>query len=232
MIVGGSGGIGAAVSSVLHRAGAQTVIHGGHDRGRLDDLADRLARETGSRPTTVLAALENTADLEVFDAYTDVHILVVAHGPIIWSSFGRGNENDVWTRMVSMNLAMPGILVERCLPFMRSEGFGRIVLFGASAGDERRPSRQAPAYSAAKGGLSVLARSVARSHASSGVTCNVVCPGYVDTEYLNEDAKDACRRQSPTGRLTDVHDIGSLVYHLCGISAVNGATINASDGLV
>lgn len=217
---------------MLHRAGVQTVIHGGHDRDRLDGLADRLARETGRRPTTVLAALGKTADLEALNAFSDVHILVVAHGPIIWSSFGSGNEVDVWTRMVSMNLAMPGILVERCLPFMRSEGFGRIVLFGASAGDERRPSRQAPAYSAAKGGLSVLARSVARSHASSGVTCNVVCPGYVDTEYLDEDAKHACRQRSPTSRLTDVHEIARLVFQLCGISAVNGATINASDGLV
>lgn len=232
LVIGGSGGIGAAVASVLHEAGAQVCVHAGHDREKLNGLLSRLENGARRPPTGILAPLETLGDLAAFEDYTDVHILVVAYGPVAWEPLGSDHTTRTWDRMVAMNLALPGIMAERCLPFMISEKFGRIIFFGASAGDERRPSREAPAYTAAKGGLPVLARSIARSHAASGVTCNVICPGYVDTEYMSDTFRNTCVRRCPTGRLTGTGEIASLVHGICTTKVVNGATINASDGLL
>ncbi|MFW6234242.1 MAG: SDR family NAD(P)-dependent oxidoreductase [Spirochaetota bacterium] len=232
LVIGGSGGIGAAVASVLCEAGAEVFVHAGHDRQKLDRLLSRISSDGRRPPTGILASLESLSDLTAFTAYTEVHILVVAYGPVAWEPLGSDHTTSTWERMVTMNLALPGIMAERCLPYMISEQFGRIIFFGASAGDERRPSREAPAYTAAKGGLPVLARSIARSHASSGVTCNVICPGYVDTEYMSDASRNTCIRRSPTGRLTSTEEIASLVRYICTTKVVNGATINASDGLL
>ncbi len=232
LIVGGSGGIGSAVAGSLHEAGVQMTLHGGHNCEKLQRLANRFGETSGRIPGTLCARLTSLTDLDAFRPFTDVHILIVAFGPIAWTPLCSDSARTAWDDMVTMNLALPGVLAEWCLPYMVSEGFGRIVFFGATAGDERRPSTEAPAYTAAKAGLSSLARSIARSHASSGVNCNVVCPGYVDTEYLDDEQRQRYRRRSPTGRLTDRTEVARIAHVLCTTPAVNGATINASDGIL
>lgn len=231
-MVGGSGGVGACVSRALAETGMSMVIHGGHRRKALEQLADEC-RAYGASCDTVLMELNDPGDVTSLVASGIPDILVVAFGPVRWKSVSdEGAEG--WNTMTLSNLAIPGTLVSVCLPEMKRRGFGRIVLFGASRGEVAPPSLEATAYTAAKSGLVSLVRSVAKEASASNVTCNLLCPGYVHTEYLSDAQRERFARRSPMGRLTAPEDIANVVLYLCGTAGrvINGAVINAGQGLV
>ncbi len=233
LVVGGSGGIGAAVCRSFAATGVSLTVHGGHDRNALHRVADDCARISGNSPRTVLHEITGASDARslVSDAIPDV--LVVSMGPIVWHSLADSVDDD-WERMTSLNLAAAGVLVSAVLPAMCERRFGRIVLFGASRADTLHPSREAPAYTAAKAGVVSLARSAAREGAGRNVACNVVCPGYVETEYLSVERRKRHASRAPSGAMTDPGEIAETVLFLCtqAHSTVTGSIVNASGGLV
>lgn len=233
LVVGGSAGIGAAVSLELALRGVQLRIHGGRRREPLDRLRREIRAKTGADPETVLQEIDILSQVEPIIGDRIPDILVVAFGPIAWSGFDTSGF-DTWERITTMNLALPGALLSRVLPTMVERGYGRIVLFGASRGDVAPPSREATAYTAAKSGLVSLVRSAARYGGRANVACNLVCPGYVETEYLSPERSVAFARRAPSGALTAPSDLSSIVADLCSQerAVVNGAVVNAGEGLV
>lgn len=233
LVVGGSGGIGAAVSRLLAGAGASLTVHGGHNRDSLNRVAEECGRISGNYPHTVLQTIANASDARslVSDGIPDV--LVVSMGPIAWNSLADSGAEE-WERMTSLNLAAAGALVSAVLPTMCERRFGRIVLFGASRADTLHPSREAPAYTAAKAGVVSLARSAAREGAGRNVACNVVCPGYVETEYLSGERRKRHASRAPSGAMTDPGEIAKSVLFLCCQvhATITGSIVNASGGLV
>ncbi len=232
LVVGGSGGIGSCASRALAEAGANLVVHGGHRKDALEKVAAEC-RGHGVSCTTLLKELNDSAAVDALLDSGVPDILVVAFGPIRWVGVSDETPGG-WRDMLLLNLAIPGALVSACLPDMKKRGFGRLILFGASRGDVAPPSSEATAYTAAKSGLVSLARSVAKDGAAHNVSCNILCPGYVDTEYLDGRQRALFTRRAPTGRLTDPENIGGFVTYLCGTAGrvINGAVINAGEGIV
>ncbi|MFH2114304.1 MAG: SDR family oxidoreductase, partial [Spirochaetota bacterium] len=111
--------------------------------------------------------------------------------------------------------------------------FGRILLFGGTKTELPRGFRMNAAYASAKTGLGVLARSVAAEFASSNVACTVVCPGMVDTEYLDIKTRKHFAELAPGGKLTEPERIASFVVNLLlgDMALINGSAINTDDGL-
>ncbi|MFW5994868.1 MAG: SDR family NAD(P)-dependent oxidoreductase [Spirochaetia bacterium] len=233
LVVGGSGGIGAAVSLALADRGAKLRIHGGHDREALDSIVEQCADASGRRPEGILAPIGSTADVRQLVGDELPEVLVVAFGPIIWRGLAEHDADD-WDAMATLNLAIPGALISACLPRMRERGFGRIVLFGASRGDTSPASIEAPAYTAAKAGLVSLVRSTGRYGVRHNIACNLVCPGYVHTKYLADEQRERFLRRSRSGHLTESADVAHTVLWLCGQErpVVTGAVINAGEGLI
>ncbi|HKE01140.1 MAG TPA: SDR family oxidoreductase, partial [Planctomycetota bacterium] len=126
-------------------------------------------------------------------------------------------------------------LSRHVLPGMKQRGFGRIVFVGSAAAT-LGASGQA-AYAAAKAALSGLARSIACESARHGVTCNVVEPGLVATERIDEAVPAATRRRIlekvAAGREATPEEIAAVVAFLASprASYVNGATIPVTGGL-
>lgn len=231
VVIGGSGGIGACISRMLADAKADIVVHGGHRKGALEQVAGECRRR-GARCETVLLELKGPKDVSSLLGSSVPDILVVALGPIRWTGVSKETAGG-WQDMALLNLAIPGALVSACLPEMKQRRFGRIILFGASRGEVAPASLEATAYTAAKSGLVSLARSVAKDASGYDVSCNVLCPGYVDTEYLSDGQRERFARRAPSGRLSSPEDIAGLALYLCGSSArvINGAVINAGQGL-
>ena len=232
LVVGGSGGVGALVSRALAEAGANMVVHGGHRKKALEQVAEDC-RAHGVLCETVLQELKHPDDVLSLVAKGIPDVLVVAFGPVRWKGVSEEGVKG-WNDMTLSNLAIPGALVSACVSELKRRGFGRIVLFGASRGEICPPSMEATAYTAAKSGLVSLVRSVAKDASGSNVTCNLFCPGYVDTEYLSDAQRARFARRSPSGRLTDPKDIANAVVYLCGTAGhvINGAVINVGEGLV
>jgi 3-oxoacyl-[acyl-carrier protein] reductase len=231
-VVGGSGGIGAAISVALARSGAGLLVHGGHNRDKLDLVAAQ-ARGYGVTVGTCLRELVNASDAEVLlDIAGEVDVLVVSFGPYLEAAVGETSA-DQWARMVGLNLTLPALLVSSLLPGMVDRGYGRIILLGGPRSDRLDGYLQIAAYGAAKHGLASLARSVARQYASRNIRCNMICPGHVDTEYSTDEEKKRGASRQPSGRLISVDEIARLAVQLLhpASDAVNGAIIPVDFGV-
>jgi NAD(P)-dependent dehydrogenase (short-subunit alcohol dehydrogenase family) len=230
LVVGGSGGIGRRVCLALAAAGAGLIIHG--------RTSEKLALLAGELAPTVPELIE--ADLSgglipsrLEDAARCSDFLVLAYGPFVYKPLARTTYGD-WRTLALDNLALPGYLVSVAAPAMAARGFGRILLFGGTRTETIRGFRMNAAYASAKTGLGVLARSVAAEYAGSNVACTVLCPGMVDTEYLDPVHRDRFAKLAPGGKLTAPDRLASFAVDLLlgDMALINGSIINADDGLV
>jgi NAD(P)-dependent dehydrogenase (short-subunit alcohol dehydrogenase family) len=227
-VAGGSGGLGWSVAKILAGAGAELLIHGRDARkikARASELgAAWLALEIGPDNLDVLVAA--AADY-------GPQILVVALGPFLRKPLERMDAAE-WGRTCALNLALPGALVSACLPAMLQTSYGRILLFGGNRTDVVRGAPGMAAYAAAKTGLGVIAKSVARAYAGRGLACCVACPGLVDTEYVDPGLREEWETLSPTGRLQDPENLAALALRaaLDPQAAFNGAVLTMDGGFL
>jgi NAD(P)-dependent dehydrogenase (short-subunit alcohol dehydrogenase family) len=236
LVVGGSGGIGRAVSLELGARGVHVIVHGGSSRERLDSTLEEL-RSLGARADGFLLDFGDlTAGLArlvgALPGLGDIDILVVAFGPFARKSLARTSPAD-WERLALLDLALPGALCSACLPAMVSRAWGRILLFGGSRTDGIRAYSSNAAYAAAKTGLAVLAKSVAAEGAPRGVGCVLVCPGLADTEYLGDREREALRVRAPGGRLASPASIAAAAVCLLAAEPclASGAVVALDGGL-
>lgn len=219
LVVGGSGGIGRAISHRLAALGIDVVATGAHQE-KLDSLkggdpksgapAGRfpgriegiLAR--GERPEEILSAIPESLEAD---------ILVCSFGPVVYKPVGDTTVDD-WRYLAGMNLVLPGALVTRFLPGMRRRGFGRIVLFGVIGSEKVRAYREIGAYAAAKTGLMVLVRSLAEDLSGTNITVSALLPGYVETEYLGAEEKNRFLRRNASQELKKPDEIAEAACYV------------------
>lgn len=246
LIVGGSGGIGAAVALGAAKAGWNLTLHG-RDAERLARTAGacdsareaaleaaRGAARVASMKTRVFAADLTPGDLPdgLIAEASRCDALVLAHGPFVMKSLEETDPAD-WERMAWSNLALPGILACAAARTMAARGFGRILFFGGTRTDTVRGFKKNAAYAASKTGLGVLAKSLAAEYAGRGVSSAVICPGLVRTEYQDDEFRARMDALSPRGRQTDAASLAGVALWLLsgGMDTCNGAIINADEGL-
>jgi NAD(P)-dependent dehydrogenase (short-subunit alcohol dehydrogenase family) len=235
LVVGGSGGIGRALSLELGRRGASLIVHGGRSRPRLDSCLAEL-RASGAEAEGFLQDLEAPEGPErlvgALPSLGRVDILVHSFGPFVRKSLAETSPAD-WKRVALLDLALPGALASTLLPAMAERGWGRILLLGGTRTDGIRPYSSNAAYAAAKTGLAVLAKSLAAEGAARGVGCVLVCPGLVDTEYLNEEERVALRRRAPAGRLISPAELAAAAVGLVAADpcVASGSVLSLDGGL-
>lgn len=229
LVVGGSGGIGRRVCLALATAGVGLNVHG-HTKAKLTALAGELAPATPELIEADLSACIIPPQLEAAALRCD--LLILAYGPFAYKSLALTSSAD-WRTLALANLALPGCLVSIAAPAMATRGFGRILLFGGTKTEVPRGFRLNAAYASAKTGLGVIARSVAAEYASRNVACTVVCPGMVDTEYLDPGNRQRFAQLAPRGQLTEPGRMASFMVDLLlgDMALVNGSVINADEGL-
>ncbi len=235
LVIGGSGGIGKAVSLELGARGAYVIVHGGSSRTRLDAVLSELETAGAGAEGFLMDLGDPEGPARLCDsvrALGDIDVLTVAFGPFIRKSIADTSPGD-WRRIAFLDFALPGILCSVCLPPMAAKGWGRILLFGGSRTDVIRAYSSNAAYAAAKTGLAVLAKSVAVEGAPGGVGCVLVCPGFVDTEYLDEREREALRARAPGGRLALPGQIAAAAVGLIAAEPciASGAVVALDGGL-
>lgn len=218
MIIGGTGGIGREISGLLAANGAKVHSVGRHLISGIDGAVTSLADL--ENPESRVAAVRETRDAD---------ILCVVWGPFTQKALHETTIDD-WESMASKNLAFPGALVSAALPHMIASRWGRILLFGGTRTDAVRGFATNAAYAAAKTGLATLAKSVALAYASSGITCNVICPGFVETGSPDSAESRALSAKSPDGMLVPTGEIAELAMFLLKSGLYNGTVITADKG--
>ena len=215
----------------LAKRGTLTAVHGGFSRERLEQTLKAI-REAGGKGEGFLHPTGGPgAAAEILACFPDPDILVCAWGP-----FKRGTLEDTdeefWQQMAYGNLVFPGTIVSLVIYGMIKRKFGRILLFGGTNTDTIRGFKTTAAYSAAKTALGVVAKSAAVAGGNWGVTCNVICPGLTDTEYLDSGARAYNRERSPGGRALETAEIARIALAILENPGINGAVVPTDRGLV
>ncbi len=234
LIIGASGGIGKAVAEALAAEGVALCLHG-RNQDRLDAaLSSCAARGPAGLPLRgILADLASGNPPEaLLREAQEADLLVLAYGPFVYKSLEDTSDED-WRHMALLNLALPGILSTNAARHMAVRGFGRILFFGGTRTDAIRGYKLNAAYAAAKTGLGVLAKSLAQEYSNRGVSCAVLCPGFVDTEYISDTMRESLIIRAPRGRLLLPEELGKAALGLLSgaMELYNGALINADEGL-
>ena len=225
LVTGASRGIGRGIAASLHAAGYRVAgIH-----------------RSGDVPDGVLGVRCDITDPEQVEAAfvtVEQHLgpveILVANAGITRDNLLMRMSDDDWSSVVDTNLTATFRLIRRATRSMMRKRFGRIVLVGSVVGLLGSPGQVN--YAASKAGLVGIARSVARELGGRGITCNVIAPGFIETDMtavLPEDTITGYRQRIPTGRLGSVDDVAAAVAYLAGDSAgyVTGAVIPVDGGL-
>ena len=155
-------------------------------------------------------------------------------------------ENDVWNKVFRINLTVPFMLSKYILPKMKKKQWGRIINISSIYG--LRPIETLVPYSSSKAGLIGMTKGIAKEYASHGITCNVVCPGTIDSDLMRKIGIAYCNEtgdklddyiqglcdEVPMKRLAKPEDIASMVLYLASNSAeyITGETITIDGGSI
>jgi NAD(P)-dependent dehydrogenase (short-subunit alcohol dehydrogenase family) len=174
-----------------------------------------------------------------------VDILVNNAGDAESAPFGK-TSLALFERMLRVNLTGAFLCTQAVLPAMLRAKRGRIVNIASTAGVKGYP--YVSAYCAAKHGLVGLTRSLALETAKTGVTVNAVCPGYTQTELVDQavaritaktgrsadDARAEFAATNPMGRMVTAEEVAATVLYLClpSSTAITGQAIVVAGGEV
>lgn len=242
VITGGGRGIGAAIARRL--AGERLTLVGRSIealKAAADDLPDAQAVPCDVTDPAAVAEAFAGARRE----YGPIEVLVNNAGQAGSAPFVRITD-ELWQRMLAVNLTGTFLCTRDALPDMLAAGDGRIVNVASTAGLRGYP--YVAAYAAAKHGVVGLTRALAAEVAATRITVNAVCPGFTDTDLLDESVANVASRTgrsldeargefvkyNPQGRFVEAGEVADAVAWLCsdGAASVTGQSISLSGGEV
>jgi NADP-dependent 3-hydroxy acid dehydrogenase YdfG len=190
LIIGGSGGIGQAVASMLSQEGVRIALVA-RDAGKLARTRDALgpaAADAVLLPCDVTdrERARGTVEQALIDL-TTIDILVCASGLNVAQRSLRALDPGDWDRIIAQNLTAAFNVIHAVLPPMRTRGGGLIVQISSVSG-LRANTVSGAAYSAAKFAQSALGISIGREERGRGIRSTVIYAGEVNTEFLSARA--------------------------------------------
>lgn len=244
VITGGGSGIGAAVAERLGASGIKVTLMGRRS-GAIEATAAKLSMAQAISVDITDEAAVMTAFQEAVDRFGPVTVLVNSAGGAATAPFER-IELARWQSMLDVNLTGTFLCTRAVLAGMRERGWGRIVNVASTAG--LKGYGYVAAYCAAKHGVIGLTRSLALETARDGITVNAVCPGYTDTDLVDqaldniaaktgrsrEQALSELVKVNPQRRLVSPAEVAATVAWLCGpdTGAMTGQAIAVAGGEV
>ncbi len=229
VVTGGASGIGAACAETLAREGASVLI---------TDIDDALGKGVVERITKAggkahylrhdvrdEAAWAGVME-EVEKRYGRLDVMVANAGIGIMSPIATMTLAD-WQKQQAINLDGVFLSIKNAIPAMKRVGGGSIVLMSSVAGLRGAPGLAA--YSATKGGVRLLAKSVALEHAADNIRCNSIHPGIIATPIWEKiptgaegnrrnapiDPRERAAASVPLPRVGEAQDVANGVLFLC-----------------
>ena len=240
LITGAGMGIGREAARLFAGEGARVVV-ADIDEGAARETV-RLVESEGGAALTVVGDVALEADVErmVGDGvrrFGALHVLYCNAG-VLWKDRDRSvleTDEKWWDRIIAINLKSVFWVTKHGIPHLRRAGGGSIIVMG-SVSALVGFTRAQDAYTAAKGGLISLTKSLAIQFAKDGIRCNIIHPGIVDTPlqspYLNDAVRKEFETGIPIGRIAQPREIASVALFLASeeSSYMTGAELVVDGG--
>jgi 3-hydroxybutyrate dehydrogenase len=251
IVTGSTSGIGLGIARALAGEGANVMLNGFGNAGQVEQLRAGMAAEFD------VAVAVNGADISLPSRIHDmvdhatrefgtVDILVNNAG-VQHTAPVEEFPVDKWDAIIAINLSSNFHTIKAVLPQMKRRNWGRIINIASSHG--LVGSTQKSAYVAAKHGVLGLTKVVALETATTGVTCNAICPGWVLTPLVQKQIDDLAARErlsaeeararllaekQPSQEFATPEQIGALAAFLCSNAAaqIRGACVPVDGGWI
>src|ERR1700758_2221585 len=237
LITGASRGLGAAIALEQGAVGSNVAINYFNSSEAAEQLCQHIL-QAGGYAHAFKADVRSEAEIvrlvrEVTDVFGGVDVLVVnATGPQPFLSI----EEQTWVSyldQLEFFVKSPLLLLKQVLPGMKERGFGRIINIGSEVFELGNP--RFANYVAAKGAQLGLTRSWARELAPSGITVNLVAPGWIPTErhaHSTEAEMHSYTDRVPMKHMGTPEDVANTVAFLAGEEGrfITGQKISVNGG--
>jgi len=235
IVTGGSRGIGAAIVKELASKGATVVATYLNNPEPLTAIIEE-AQANGDKVVPVKANVGNVEEAhqlveDAIQQFGRVDILVNNAGITKDRSFRKLSHDD-WNEVLKVNLSGAFNTSKAVIEHMINQNYGRIINISSIVGQAGAFGQTN--YAASKAGLIGFTKSLALETASKGITVNVICPGYIETEMvaaMPDEVKEQIVSKVPIRRLGQPSEIAEAVVYLAGASFVTGQQLNVNGGL-
>ncbi len=237
IITGAGGGIGASIACTLADAGANIVVN-----DVVEAAAEKVADEVRGRGVDAMVSTADITDAEqvqvmideVMECFGRIDILVNNAGITRDGLLVRMDEAQ-WDVVLQVNLKGAFLCTRAVARPMMKARYGRIINMASVSGVGGNAGQAN--YSASKGGLISLTKTVAQELAGRNITANALAPGFIETamtEQLPDEARQAWLDRIPLGRPGSSDDVAQAVLFLAGPGAsyITGQVINIDGGLI
>jgi 3-oxoacyl-[acyl-carrier protein] reductase len=237
LVTGASRGLGKAIALALAAEGA-TIAAVARSEEALKDTVEAIRAAGGiAEPFAV-----DVADSASVDAAVEKITARFEHVDVLVNNAGVTRDGllarmtgEAWDAVINTNLKGAFHLTRPVGRLMVKQRSGRIINISSVIGLMGNAGQAN--YAASKAGLIGFSKSVAREFASRGITCNVVCPGFIETDMtkdLGEDLKKKLLERIPLQRLGQPADIAGVVAFVCypAASYITGQILTVDGGMV
>ena len=239
LLTGASKGIGQAVAEYFIDMGAQVALHYNSNQ----TSAEELAMKCSSGSKAFRADLSKEVDVyqlfeEVIKDFGKLDAIVLNAGVFLEHSTDLNTEDwfSIWKKTIDINLHSAGLLTKLGIDHYKENSGGRFIYIGSRAAF-RGETEEYLGYAASKGGLTSLARSVARSFGKQNIKSFVVSPGFTRTQmaeqFIEAYGEERVLKEIALNELTQPKDLAPLIAMLCSglMDHVTGATIDINAGI-
>ncbi len=238
LVTGSTSGIGLGIALKLAAQGAHLILNGFGDNAGPQAQVRAAGAAFGAQVGFHGADMSKPAEIEALMAYAQqtfggVDVLVNNAGIQHVANIDEF-PTERWDAIIAINLTSAFHTTRLALPGMKLKGYGRVINIASAHGLVASPAKSA--YVAAKHGLVGMTKSVALETATTGVTVNAICPGWVLTPLVQKQIDDRAAREQisvekakrdllgekqPSLEFTTPEQLGELAVFLCSAAASN-----------
>lgn len=237
LVTGSTTGLGKAIALELAREGFTVIANSERTTPETKSATSEI-KKISKQTIFIQADVSDSSQVnkmvqEIIKKFGKIDVLVNNSGIAIDKTLENMTDND-WSKVIAVNLTGVFNCTRATIPYMREQGFGRVVSMSSVSGETGTIGKSN--YAASKAGIIAFTKSIAQEYAGDGITVNAIAPGLIKTKMVEAISTRIIKemvQKIPVGHLGEPTDIANIVAYLASEKAgyITGQVFNINGGL-